>query len=458
MGYLTLQLKIHRPSAVKRRVMAQAIEHYANALNDLTSRLWERLAECVADGNVSGVGGLADATAMNELNRFGVQPFKDSIKAEFMAFARASAVRGKDLGRFRPLKKRNVYFGRKSDSRDYCLLFDRQGRFYVKMTLLNAGEALVGYRGEPRKELRCILPGLPLCGGLMRNKRRFVICPLSFGREAHALLKELIDDPTRLGTARLKERGGEFYLYVSVAAPNFKKPKETGCFLGIARGNDGICWSLWNRFTDSGSAFEDGFFARESRYVMAKRILDLAEERGARIVYESKGCRDDGATTVFGTQALPWRDYARLCETLVYKAEWRGMISPVGVAANGMHFCCPACGSRTKHSLQREDVFLCIHCGTATEVRFAASRSLARRLDYYGNKKLVFSAKRSVAGMAVRQEVLGFSCTAEDEEAFLLELERFLNEGRAVGKKAASAAVKLKSAESLRDVVLLEFE
>lgn len=458
LGYLTLQLKIHRPSAVKRRVMEQAIERYALALNDLTARRWEALSACIAAGDTSRLGGLADAQAMGALNRLGVQPFKDSIKAEFTAFARACMARGKPLGEFRPLKKRSVYFGRKSDSRDYCLLTDGQGRFYVKMTLLNAGEALTGYPAGQRKELSCILPGLPPCGGLARNKRRFVICPLSFGRGTHELLKELIDDPGRLGTARLTERGGEFYLYVSVAAPAAKATAETGRFLGVARGKQGVGWSLWSRSNDSVPAFADGEFAWEGRYLTAKRILGLAEEHGARIVYEAKGCRDDGASALFGEQALPWRDYARLCETLTYKAEWRGLAPPVGVSANGIHFCCPACGSRTKHSLQREEVFLCIHCGTATEVRCAASRSLARRLDYYGSKKLVFSARKLPGGIAVRQELLGFSCTAADEAGFLLELEGFLCEGKKAGRKAASAAAKLRAAPSLKDAVLLEFE
>ena len=91
-------------------------------------------------------------------------------------------------------------------------------------------------------------------------------------------------------------------------------------------------------------------------------------------------------------------------------------------------------------------------------MRCAASRSLARRLDYYGSKKLVFSARKLPGGIAVRQELLGFSCTAADEAGFLLELEGFLCEGKKAGRKAASAAAKLRAAPSLKDAVLLEFE
>lgn len=456
MGYLTLQLKIYRPSAIKRKVMSQAVSRYGAALDFLLENHWKELDACAREGDAAGAARLADAGSMAELNRFAVQPFKDSIKAEFSAFARSCAARHRALGSFRPLRHRSVYFGRKSDSRDYCLLFDGEGRFYVKMFLLNAGEGLRGYRAPQRKQLRCLLPGLPLSNGLTRDRRRFLICPLSFGRGAGEILRSLLESPERLGTARLVQRGEDFYLSLSVAAPG-GPVRQAERVMGISRGKGGVYWSVWEK--GHPDAFEDGEIAWSDRYRTAKSLLAVAESRNARIVYEAKGCRDDGGEVVFGDQALAWRDYVRLCETLVYKCEWLGLETPVAVAANGMHFCCPACGNRTKHSLLREDIFLCIHCGTATEVRYAASRSLACRLDYYGRRALVFSARRLPDGVEISLEAMGFHCRVRDEDAFLEELRRFLAERRELpGKKSRSMAQKLRSASDLKASVRLEYD
>ena len=85
----TLQLKLHNPSKTKRRIMDEALLNYSYALQYLLDSTHDRIrrirseAERAGRGRMRRVAALIDKKELQELNKFGVEPFKDSLKMDY---------------------------------------------------------------------------------------------------------------------------------------------------------------------------------------------------------------------------------------------------------------------------------------------------------------------------------------------------------------------------------------
>ena len=206
MAYRTLTLKIYHPGREKRRIMDEALAHYAKALQFLLDSCREgaeALARLGRPVTRAALLALTGGERTRQLNRFDVQPFKDSLKIDFAAVMklylaqRARSPRtgyprawlapeqldemlGRLIGacdagrvsdavfarRLDGLLDRfgrihSLYFGRYSFRRDWCLLVDgNAGRYYAKLHLLNAAHRLPAESGI-RRDMRVVAPGMP---------------------------------------------------------------------------------------------------------------------------------------------------------------------------------------------------------------------------------------------------------------------------------------------------------
>lgn len=442
MTYKTLTLQLYRPGTRKRALMDQAFLHYSQALQFLTDRCREEIVRlALSGGRVTRLQlvGLVDKKMSEELNRFSVQPFKDSLKIEFASLAAAyigqkrlsgsvgypftfldvpryeSAVAdcisrfdGGRLssGNFRKEcsrlishagKPHSIYFGRYSLDRDFCLLYDEvKDRFYTKLYLLNSEE---GYgSGEPdgSSRLRYVAEGLPPAvnkGG----KKRYIIVPLAFGREQHAALKGALEHPGLLHTARLVKRGGEYYLMVNMACSPGPE-LETATTMGVARNpSGGLDYAVCDRV---GAVLNRGRVSAQGRgsqalYSLAKKIAGLALENRSQVVLEANGGKNDRAPAPdCGSARLSCGQYAQLDRILRYKLPEKGLPPPAEVSPNNLFLTCPDCQNRTSRNKITEELFVCVECGYASESEWIGCENLARRLIKYRRDKVPITVSR----------------------------------------------------------------
>ena len=149
--YLTVCLQLHHLSGVKQDLIEQAMQRYQDAMSCLLDLAEEEAQAVCAEGRRAQQAFLKDffkKGALEKLNQFSAQPFKDSIKQQFsgmlMSWFSQRAHRP-DL-RYPRVKSpdkppRHLYFCRHSAKREYCLLYDNHsGRYYAKLHLLSRSD------------------------------------------------------------------------------------------------------------------------------------------------------------------------------------------------------------------------------------------------------------------------------------------------------------------------------
>jgi putative transposase len=210
---------------VKQKIIDKALLDYNTAVRFLIGKAYSGLPELKEkykdkNGryNVLALSKWVDSDLSRELNKFDVQPFKDSLKIEFGVMAGSCLKLGnKDLeavfrgcldmdkevvtstsaseqnsmhvkgfGKLRP-----IYFCRYDTKRSYCLLYNKQkDRFYAKIYLLNGANARrIPDNSWRRERLVHIHRDKSV---LERTGRReaFIVVPLTFGKWQEKILKE----------------------------------------------------------------------------------------------------------------------------------------------------------------------------------------------------------------------------------------------------------------------------
>lgn len=183
MGLKTIILKLYKPGKAKQRIIDEALLNYNEALQSLLSQAYPKLTEISRELKQTGkkyspltFSKWIDSDMSSKLNKFSVQPFKDSLKADFgniianylrnsvsMAGEKDDELKSlsdavqdcfdqecisdpypeyNGFGYKRKDKLYPIYFCRYDIKRSYCLLYDKvKDRFYVKLYLLNRANA-----------------------------------------------------------------------------------------------------------------------------------------------------------------------------------------------------------------------------------------------------------------------------------------------------------------------------
>lgn len=503
--YKTMVLRIYRPDRCKRELMDTALLSYTRALEQLL-RCCKPAALMLAGSEErvtrARVQALATAVVLKSLNQFGVQPFKDALKQEFSTimlgyiarWRKTDGCAGYPCVRLEPQETAErmqmlvsqydrgalpagtarrqmasllshsgrvhpLYFGRYAEKRDYCLLYDPEtDRFYAKLYLLNAQNRLSA--PPPGRELRVVAPGLPPARET-KAFRRFIVVPLAFGKEQEAVLRQALNRPQILRTAKLVRRGDAYMLVLSIEVCTDAAivPETT---MGIARSFGRLTYTVCGsdgQIVEQAELLPDQTDAR--LFCLAKEITTCARRMRAQVVMESDGGYGDGLVfpgSPVPQTAFPARDYARLGQILRYKLPEASLPPPAFVSGSGLNISCPRCGASTRRNRLSARMFACVSCGYAAPFTFIGSGNLALKLRKYADDKVPIYVREARDTRYYYNDTLGFSCTlpagsAEIDALYELNLMvKGRQEAWCEGKKYAMLC-KLRAAENIADAV-----
>lgn len=476
MAFKTLMLQLYQPSRLKRDLIDTALLRYSQSLQFLLDRYRGEIGELFASkARVTQQQALKliDRQTLKELNLFGVQAFKDSLKIEFAAivtsyiaqkrrnpntgyplvfldesrykFEMSDCIRQLDGGRMgrqsfahrcarlveQAERRRALYFGRYAMNRNYCLLYDElKDRFYAKLYLLNRAESIPGGGWLSGLSLKYVWADMPpLVNG--PGGRRFVIVPLAFGKKQYGDLKEALKDPGLLRSARLVRKESKYYLMVNLECRR-DSALETATTMGITRNAlGGLNYTICGA---SGETGENGRILpppdREVIPYFSRRVAEIALRNRSQVIVEANGGKNDRMPPSPGASGLSPGQYVLLVKTLNYKLPEKRLPPPVAVSANGLFLSCPNCGARTKRNLVSDELFACVACGYACESEWIGSESLAKRLVKYQDDKIPITIFKKEDGIVCSNQILGFECAlpqgTTDFTAMYEELGRFL--------------------------------
>lgn len=462
MGLKTIVLKLHKPSKAKQRIIDEALFNYNEALRSLLSQAYPKLTEISRELKQTGrknsaltLSKLIDSEMSSKLNKFGVQPFKDSLKADFgniMANYIRNPVNkvGKKDGELYP-----IYFCRYDVKRSYCLLYDRvKDRFYVKLYLLNRANARAACNSSDNNEKLEFIYKKPGIQKRTGKKETFIILPLSFGKWQEKILKEAAVDPECFRTARLFKKNGEYYLAISIETEG-SEIIETETFMGVSRGlksklsytivdQEGRILNCGVAGAVTGSKASGGVKLNEL-HSAANTVRDIAEDYKAQVVLFNFTGKDDRLAwrNMDGECCLPvlsQREYNIFSRLLEYKLDWACLPRPIKVSPAGSSFTCPVCGLNSKKNRFDMYHFICINCGTAMDIDVLTSLNLARRLINYGNSKIKIDITKLDNGILFTNELLGLRCMSLNNEDHLANLRNSIREIIRNAEKAYSSS------------------
>lgn len=429
MGFRTIVLKLHKPSAVKCDLIDEAVRNYNNAFQFLLHQARMELnsiQQAFEDKN-----GLFHAASLSKwvhgarskaLNQFAVQPFKDSLKLEFgLALAdclNRGAVRNFPTGE----KPRPIYFCRYDIKRSYSLLYDGQNdRFYAKLYLLNAKNGLPKMSKDSGSvKLKYIWKEDNLLE-TAQGKSTFIIVPLSFGKYQERFLKTALGKPESLKTAKLFQRGNAYFLAVNMETEDEKKIlPET--YLGVTRGlKNNFRYTVVNK---NGEAIEDGAILLsftekgavpiQELHKATKRVVETALNYHSQVIVQNLSGKSDGIGWAMEETESPAvckrNDYMSFAKILAYKLPARGLPMPVKVSSVDIFCRCSFCGVVARKNRFHHGIFICTKCGCAMEGEKLGSLNLSRKLLLYHQSKIRIKVKKTPQGTSFENRLIGLNC------------------------------------------------
>lgn len=502
MLFKTITLKLYKPTAKKRKILNDAMKNYTEALQFLLSTHQKELERAVLEKKPLSKGNilaLINKDDSKKLNDFNVEPFKDSIKMEFASIVSGYLAQSnnktvgypnvtvksedysKEMQRLinkadnKEISKREfekessmlishvdrnhlLYFGRYSMTRDFCLLYDEtQDRFFVKLYLLNKSNRIDGDREMGCRELYYVANGKPPVK-YSKEKKRYLIFPLAFGKRQYLELKRAIINPSIIHTARVTEKKGEYYLLINIECdqPAIINVRSN---MGVARSEKGLHYTIPD--IESGRIKID--CQNDDRiYLIASKIIKKALKNKSQVILEANGGKNDSVMKDEKPAPFTTTDYAKLAKILSYKLPEVGLPAPIEVSANGLYNVCPKCGCRTKKNRLSDHIFACTECGYAGLIEDIGSSGLAVRLDKYKNDKVPIYYIEKQNEKLYYNKVLEFEWkeTAENSDLSLLyyQLALYVNGKTDCENNSKKYCIikKLRDADNIRDVIRIE--
>ncbi len=421
MSYRTISIKLLRPTAVKRRILEDAMRRYAAAFEKLlrASRPACRQLSRMADGPTEP---LCPRPLLSLADAYDAQPFKDALQRDVRAvlhsyLGRIRAGRradypvcrtsDEDLQRilsksgnfscseiYTNLAKydtlRPVSFCRYAQGRDYSLLKgENSKRYYCKLYLLNRQNAIAAPPADDY--LRDIVSGEVLRD--RHVKRRYLLLPLEIGAWQQKHLLEVEQGVALPKNALLHRKGRDYYLTLRLLYQD-PAPCAPACTLGVARTAQGLGLCVGGapgRFRDL--AAQPGPQSEGQLCRLANQVCAAADRLSAQLVVENLSRSGDGAVA----PALSAGEYQRFVQLLRARAVRAGLPPVVAVSVAGLYQRCPACGAWRRGNVAQGDLFLCVACGHAQPLQQVGCANLAGALERYGRARLRVRVTR-VAG------------------------------------------------------------
>jgi putative transposase len=413
---------------------------------------------------------------LRELNKFDVEPFKDSLVLDFgMAMASYLNLKGVDSAAgFPEVRSRPVYFCRYDTTRDYSILYDGiKNRYYAKLYLMNSRDE---YRSELQHSGTMKLKYLDREDEYLEltgRKERYILVPLCFGKWQEEYLKQAIACKGMLKTARLIKRRNEYYLSISIDLED-GATIETINYLGISRG-------IKNEINYTVVSMSDGLEGKTgyinfkaidkstSNYLheMSSAIAKLAVDNKAQVIVESLNMNNDrlGYSDEY-KPAISAGIYNKMTGLIEYKLKSYGLPPPVLVSSVGIFYRCHVCRNFSYKNRQSESLFICTNCGTVKDIEQLGSINVARKLIEYNKTTIKMNAEVIGDKVRVSNSILEVEFILEHDMLFF---ERLVEELKKIVenfdknrlpftkednlKKKLSLMKKIQNAEDLRSVI-----
>ena len=477
----TLQLKLHKPSKAKCAIIDEALRSYSFALQYLLDSTHSRIRRIRNEVEKAGsyrmrrVAGFIDKQELQELNKFGVEPFKDSLKLDYASWVIGYLTMTKrqdkagyplltlnseelDNAVFDAIQKFNdgkigrrrleiilqriypkhetrksMLFGRYAKTRDYCLLYDNDNdRYYAKMYLMNVKSK--NRRGGLQRgdtQLQYIAKGDAEYLPRDNKQERYIVVPLETGKWQRKMLRHCREHPEMLKTARLMKKGKDYYLIVNVKCCAEQRIK-TETNMGVCRSLKGhVRYSIALDAPFSGKLLypTESRLDKQTIHALANDICALAVRHKAQVVAYKLGEKADGIAYDNKLPMLTTGEYNKIISMASYRLELAGLPAPIMVSPRGVFYTCPECG---KHSLKNrisEKEFLCISCGYYGCIEEVGSQNLSNILHYYGKRKVVFRVRKADGDkLLYYNEILGLYFETQDSALSQTQFYDFLQD------------------------------
>ncbi len=435
MGLRTINLKLHNPSTLKRKIIDTAFINYNNAFNYLLKKAFENINQIKSNYKSSKgiystlrLSKWIDKEISSEINQFDIQPFKDSLKLD-IGMTLASYFVQKESnpnilfpsfkigGVTKQDKLRPIYFCRYDTKRSFCFLYDSENnKFFAKVFLMNSKNAKKRNNLTFSRELKYISKNEEEVKSL--KKETFIIVPLSFGKWHENMLKQAIDKPEILRTARLIMKENDYYLSLSIDLPEDDKI-EPITYLGVSRGIEkAINYTLVDMHgekLESGTVETDNTLApldaKANSCILANMLVDIAVKNKSMVILQNLvGKGDKLSWSENGTTYKPilgCKRYNELVRVLEYKLPQKGLPAPAKVSSVDIFNRCGLCGSNVKKNRFSKTMFICTTCGASFSLDSLGSMNLATKLIKYESAPLRLKAKKTHSGMYLQNELIG---------------------------------------------------
>lgn len=435
MGLRTIHLKLHNPSTIKKKIINKAFINYNNAYNYLMNKAFSEIEKIENNykspkGTYStlGLSKWIDSDLSEELNKFDIQPFKDSLKLDFGMTLASYFVQRKTNPSvpFPGIKKepvspgdklRPIYFCRYDTKRSFCLLYDKEnGKFFAKLFLMNIRNGKVRNNNNFSRALSYISKNSESVKAL--KKETFIIVPLSFGKWQLNMLEQAVEQPEILRTARLLFKDNAYYLSLSIDLPDDEK-LSTETFLGVGRGiENAVNYSVVD---NQGRLILNGILnikndvnpseQKTGLFNMANKIAEIAVVNKSMVVLQNlTGKGDKLSWNEEGKVVKPLfgcRQYNDLVRILDYKLPQKGLPVPAKVSSVDIFHRCSVCGCNTKKNRFSKTMFICTTCGFSSNLDSLGSFNLSTKLIKYQNTPIKLKARRTVDGMYLYNDLIG---------------------------------------------------
>lgn len=440
MGLRTIHLKLHNPSAVKRKIIETAFINYNNAFNFLLGKAFENIREIEKDfkspkGNYSTLtlSKWIDKEISAEINQFDVQPFKDSLKLD-IGMSLASYLAQKKLNSDTPFpnfkndRLRPIYFCRYDTKRSFCFLYDEQNnKYFTKLHLMNSKNAKERCVPTDKRKLKYISNTQQLVKCM--NRETYIIIPLSFGKWQENMLKQAIKNPEIMRTAHLILKGNSYYLSLNIDLPEDERV-EPCTYMGLSRGLEkAVNYTIADM---NGEVIENGYIETESVMaadvksnicILANKIVNIAVRNRSRVVLENLVGKGDKLSWIEDNTIykpiLGCKRYNELVRVLEYKLPQKGLPVPAKVSSVDIFHRCTICGSNTKKNRFSKTRFICTTCGTSYNLDSLGSINLANKLIKYENTPLKLRIRKSAKGSYLQNELIGLNLfVPENQDIF----------------------------------------
>ncbi|MDF2988936.1 MAG: putative transposase DNA-binding domain protein [Eubacterium sp.] len=484
MGLRTIHLKLHKPSTIKKNIINKAFINYNNAYNYLLNKAYSEIEKIESDykspkGTYStlGLSKWIDSDLSAELNKFDIQPFKDSLKLDF-GMTLASYFVQRKTNPSMPFpgfkhervswgdKLRPIYFCRYDTKRSFCLLYDREnGKFFAKLFLMNISNGKVRNNNNFSRALNYISKNDEPVKAL--KKETFIIVPLSFGKWQLKMLEQAVEQPEILRTARLLFKDNAYYLSLSIDLPDDEEI-STHTFLGVSRGIENAV--NYTVVDNQGHLVLNGTLDSKNEvnpseqktglYNMANEIVEIAVRNKSMVVLQNlTGKGDKLSWYEEGNVIKPFfgcRQYNDLVRILDYKLPQKGLPDPAKVSSVDIFHRCSICGSNTKKNRFSKTMFICTTCGLSSNLDSLGSYNLSAKLIKYQNTPLKLKARRTTDGMYLYNGLIGldlfvpryenpFDSLKERIKEISESIEEYTNNKKLNIKDVSSIIEKLKS-------------